>query len=229
MGHNKDSRQAKQHGDGFSCEESKQGDFIMSATAPFTSSIIPINARASFRAEVVQDTRELAGASARRPRSEEARLNTSAVVCNTAAAEDIAAERNRRKGSGAVVMMASPTAALPLRPSSGRLVSAARPRRLAPLPQGLQSGELTDKAALQTAMSPVSAAGRLAYVADVTARVHRMRARGRRTPDAAVAPAQSCTTSSEHGSPRSINLPSFPSVSAFPFPKLQSIMPKPKR
>ncbi|KAL7698890.1 hypothetical protein N2W54_005415 [Lotmaria passim] len=58
----------------------------------------------------------------------------------------------------------------------------------------------------RTAMSPISAAGRRANVADVTARVQRMRMRGRRAPEVSLASTYTSETSSEQGSPRGSNL-----------------------
>lgn len=81
----------------------------------------------------------------------------------------------------------------------------------------------------RTAMSPISAAGRRANVADVTARVQRMRTRGRRAPEVALASTYTSETSSEQGSPRGLNLFTPSTLCGTSLPQLYAEPPKRKK
>jgi hypothetical protein len=208
----------------------KEGDFIVSASIPFTPSIVAVHMRSSLPTGVPLQRMSLGQpAELRRtvppppPLEEKGCLNVSTIAVThgevTPNTEGKAhdAERNpthHERGTGEV---ATTTTVSPahyhnhhhhhLRDEPASPVTANPPLTLAPLaPLEVQGPtDLADSEVLRMATSPVSVAGRLAYAADVTARVNRMRMRGRRTPEVALASALSIMILSVHGSLRSLN------------------------
>lgn len=226
MGHNNESSHPERRHDSFSCRQPKEGDFIMSASAPFASSIF-LNPRTTLPGEATKERRETSNLTVRPPRGTETRLNRNASVCNTSA---VAAAEVVEPNAVPTEETRQEAATPPLLTKSAHAARGAPlPHKLTPLTRGLQLTALTEGAGQRTAMSPVSAAGRMAYVADVTARVHRMRARGRRVPETAVPHSHSSAINSEDGSPRSLNLPSPPTATnGFHLPRLPVSSPKRK-
>lgn len=255
----------------------KEGDFIMSASAPFTSSIVALNCRhllpadASITAAALEDRRPPFTPAPPRAKHTKTLRGSGTVVAaaarGTAAATTTLTGEEEREGEVDAgvedsVRNTSPTpvndatfltetmrggakerrqrteatttttAAVNSSGCAGGMTvgSAAAPRVLCtPLWEAQAKAHLGAAVTPRAAMSPLSAAGRLAYVADVTSRVHRTRMRGRRAPEVALASAHTSGKSSESGSPLSLNLPPASAQHNVHLPRLTATMSRARK